>query len=543
MTATSSRTAWRVHIITYTLALVDFAAVLDSTSLSVALPIITRALNGTSIEAFWVGTSFYLSSTVCQPIISLFSDICGRRFAILSSLVILITGSIFGAVSHNFTVLLLGRCLQGCGAGGVSVMADVILTDIIPLRDRGKWYGLMSVLSTIGYITGPLIGGALAQHASWRWIFWITLPFAGVGLILLTLFLQLEAESISLRCRLSNIDYAGIVLFMSSLTSFLIPLAWGGVIYPWTSWHTLVPLIFGAAGLIAFMTYEHHVARNPFIPPLIYSNVSSAINYLGVFLLGLIMWTLLYYLPLYYEAVKGYSTTVAGLAIFPQTLTIGPVGIGVSIAIAKLGRYRWALWTGWVVCTIGLGLLYPLGVETRIAQWIFLNVPVGLGIAFLLPSIMLGMQASAPPELIPMSVTLFGTFRSLGRGVGVTLGGVIFQNRMKVYVRQIPHLADKAAEYSRDASALVRVIEMVAVQDDRVNLRTAYAKSLADVWVALGSASAVGLIASLFVKGHTMNKGIETRQPLKGARSDDSTEGQVKMKNMISQNEKPESRS
>ncbi|KAF7588185.1 hypothetical protein BBP40_006092 [Aspergillus hancockii] len=421
-------------------------------------------------------------------------------------------------------------------------MAEVILTDIIPLRDRGKWYGLMSVLSTIGYITGPLVGGALAQHASWRWIFWITLPFAGVGLILLALFLQLEAESTSLRYRLSKVDYTGIVLFISSLSSFLIPLAWGGVIYPWSSWHTLVPLIFGAAGLIAFMTYEHHVARNPFIPPLIYSNVSSAVSYTGVFLLGLIMWTLLYYLPLYYEAVKGYSSTVAGLAIFPQTLTIGPVGIGVSIVITKLGRYRWALWIGWVVCTTGLGLLYPLGVETRTAQWIFLNVPVGLGIAFLLPSIMLGMQASAPPGLMPMSVTLFGTFRSLGRGVGVAVGGVIFQNRMKVYVRQIPRLADKAAEYSRDASTLVRVIETMAVQDDRTNLRTAYAKSLADVWVVLCSASAVGLITSLFVKGHTLNKEIETRQPLKGARFDDSTEGQVKMENM-DLNKKPESSS
>ncbi|KAL3476720.1 major facilitator superfamily domain-containing protein [Aspergillus californicus] len=510
--------SWRVPTILYTLSLVNFAVAVTSASISTALPVIGNDIGASSIETFWLGTSFYLSSTVFQPLSCLLSDVFGRKTAILTSIAIFAIGSLVSGLSHAFANLIPGRCLQGLGAGSISVLSEVILTDIVPLRARGRWFGIIGIVTTLGFLCGPLIGGAFAELASWRWIFYINLPFAGIGLVLLSVLLQLEAETTPIRARFSNVDFIGIALFIPSTSSFLVAITWGGVLYPWYSWHTLVPLIVGALGLVIFTVYEHYVPPNPFVSPCIYRSISSTVNYFGIFILGMVMWMILYYLPLYYEAVKGYNMIVSGVALFPQTLTVGPVGIAVSIAIAKMGRYRWAVWLGWTLSTMGLGILRLLGVDTAVRQWIFINLPGGVGFGLLTPSIMLAIQASAPAEFLAISVTMVTTLRSFGRAVGVAIGGVIFQNRMRACLDRIPRLADRAPELSHDASALVQVIGAMSDSADRSSLKAAYAQSLADVWLATCCLSAVALISSGFLKSYSMDQDLRTCQPLRGSR-------------------------
>ncbi|KAH6716538.1 major facilitator superfamily domain-containing protein [Leptodontidium sp. MPI-SDFR-AT-0119] len=158
---------WRFHMIFVTICIITLVAALDATSLSVALPIITDALGGNAIEAFWSGTSFLLTSTVFQPSFTSTSHIFGRKPALYVSLTLLAVGALLAAVAHNFTLLLVGRSLQGVGGGGIIVLCEIIVTDLVPLRFRGTWLGYLSSMWAIGSVTSPIVGGSFAQSISW----------------------------------------------------------------------------------------------------------------------------------------------------------------------------------------------------------------------------------------------------------------------------------------------------------------------------------------------------------------------------------------
>ena len=210
------------------------------------------------------------------------------------SLAFFTAGSIIAALSNNFTLLLVGRCLQGVGSGGIVVVTEVIVTDLVDLDIRAKWQGFISGMWAIGSVTGPIIGGAFAQNVSWRWIFWINLPIIGLGLLLITLFLTQYRVPGSIKAKLARVDWFGAVLFIASSTSMFIPITWGGVSYPWNSWDTLVPLFVGAAGMVTFVFWEINGAKEPMVPLDIFSNWTLRITYFQSVIHGMILWSLLY---------------------------------------------------------------------------------------------------------------------------------------------------------------------------------------------------------------------------------------------------------
>ena len=326
------------------------------------------------------------------------------------------------------------------------------------------------------------------------------------------MFLKLAFKPSSLTAQLARVDWFGSFLFIASTTSFLIPITWGGVSYPWTSWHTLVPLCLGIAGLITFIAYEETVAAEPLIRLVIFKNQTAAVSYSATVIHGMILWSLLYYLPLYYEAVKGFSPIVSGVALFPETFTVAPASVAVGILITVTGRYRWAIWGGWVLTVLGTGLLYLLDVDTSTASWIFINLVGGLGMGMLFPSMAFAIQASQTNEDLAFAIAMFSFFRAFGQTLGVAVGGTVFQNQMKSKLLAYPALASKAGEYSKDASGLVQIIK--SMQDDAMkqNLQHAYADSLKVVWATMCGLGAAGLILSLGTKGLDMNKPLETEQ-------------------------------
>ncbi|KAJ5157742.1 uncharacterized protein N7482_008842 [Penicillium canariense] len=505
----------RGQLVFFTLAVLTLMAALDGTSLSVALPTIARALNGTAIEAFWSGTSFLLSSTVFQPSFASFSNIFGRRPMVLIAILFFCVGAIVAAVGDNFTYMLVGRTIQGVGGGGIIALSEVIITDLVPLRYRGQYFGILSAMWSVGSVAGPILGGGFAEKVSWRWIFYINFPFIGVGAVFVVLFLNLKMLPSSLAEKLRRIDYIGTVLFVGSMSSFLIPLTWGGVSYPWDSWHTLVPLIIGAVGLLLFAFYEHRFATDPIIPPKVFQNRTSVVSFIGSALQGLILWCTLYYLPLYYEAVKEYSPILSGVALFPETFTVAPSGLVVGILITVTGHYRWAIWLGWAISTIGLGLMCIIKSSTSVAGWILLNVVPGLGLGILFPSLGYAVQASATSENLAIAVAMFSFFRALGQAIGVAVGGVVFQNRMRNNLLKYPALAPMADAYSQDAAGLVQIIKGMADGADKLDLKDAYTDSLRIVWAVCCAISGVALLFSLLTESYDIDQDLETKQGLR----------------------------
>lgn len=336
-------------------------------------------------------------------------------------------------------------------------MTEIVVTDLVPLRYRGQWVGLIAAMWSIGSVSGPVIGGAFAI-VQWRWIFWLNLPFIGIAYVMVPLFLQLNIIPSSIATKLRRVDWIGSFLFVASMTSFLIPLTWGGIMYEWSSRRTLVPLIVGAAGLLGFCFYEKFIAPEPAIRLSIFRNATTNIAYLTTTLHGLILWCLLYYQPLYYEAVKGYSPIIAGVSLFPATFTVAPMAVVTGITITKTNSYRWTIWAGWILATLGCGLVVLLEVGTTIPEFIFINLVPGMGLGILFPALQFQLQAASVSEDMAFTVAMFTFFRAFGQALGVALGGVIFQNEMVSKLKKYPRYASQASELSKDAAALVQAI-------------------------------------------------------------------------------------
>ncbi|KAJ6115785.1 hypothetical protein N7523_006202 [Penicillium sp. IBT 18751x] len=478
-------------------------AALDGSSISVTLQSIANELDASAIQAFWTGTSYLLCCAIFQPIIGSLSMIFGRKLFILLSILFFFIGALVAGTAHNMLHLLIGRSLQGVGGGGIITLTGVMIADFVPLKERAKYFGILSAMWALGSVIGPVIGGCFAEKSTWRWIFYINFPFIGIGSALLMFYFPHLPRTDTLSAQLRQIDFPGMFLFVASISSFLIPLSWGGIMYPWSSWHTLVPLVLGALGLFAFAIYESRRAIHPLISPALFRDRSTIISLAGFSALGFLLWCGLYYLPLHYQAVQGYSPIITGVALFPATLTVAPIAAVTGLMITATGRYRWAIWGGLALSTIGFGLLCLLRVNTSIPAWIFLDLVSGIGLGMVVPAVAFAVQASAPPQLVPLAITLSTFFRSFGQSLGVAIGGAIFENRVKLALSAYPHLTEFASRYGRDAFGVIPLLQ-TADQTTTYEIRSAYVESLRVVWAVSCAVSGTTLVVSLFVKSHNI---------------------------------------
>ena len=248
----------------------------------------------------------------------------------------------------------------------------------------------------------------------------------------------------------------------------------------------------------------------------IFTNRTTASAYFQTTLHGIILWCLLYYEPLYYEAVQNYNPIITGVALFPETFTVAPLAVVTGIAITKTGKYRWAIWSGWLITILGNGLIYLLDVDTTIAQWVFLNLVPGIGMGILFPSMAFAVQAATKNEDLAFAVALFSFFRAFGQSIGVAIGGTIFQNEIKRKLMAYPLLAPNAESYSQDAAALVQVIKKMRTQPGMEmqvgQLIQAYADALKTVWIVMCALAAVAGLSSLLIRSFDLNRPLETEQ-------------------------------
>jgi MFS family permease len=273
-----------------TLAIISLMVALDATILVSVLPTLAVDLNGTATDAFWAGTSYLLTSAVCQPFIAALSDIFGRKELLLVSIFLFTLGTLLCApVARTFTVFFVGRSIQGIGGGGIITLGQVIFADIVPLRQRPKFFALVQISWALGSVLGPLIGGLFVEHATWAWCFYINFPFCAIGLILVPIYVKLTTVKSSLVSKLARVDWIGGFLFIGGLTSFLVGISWGGVQYAWGSVQTIGPIIVGTAGVVLAIVWEIYGAREPFLRPSLFRSGSALATYVCALFQGFIV--------------------------------------------------------------------------------------------------------------------------------------------------------------------------------------------------------------------------------------------------------------
>ncbi|CZR53581.1 related to MFS multidrug transporter [Phialocephala subalpina] len=490
----------------------NFNAAIEATAFSVSLPASfpstsVKDVHSSNIQGFWAVTAFQVCSTVLQPISASASTIFGRKAIVLLGIALFTIGAILASVAHNVALLLVGRCIQGAGGGILLTMTFVVLTDLVSLRERGKWAGVLSLVWLVGAVVGPVLGGAFSEKLSWRWIFWISLIFSAISFALVFMFLHVDAKVRSLRHVAQDIDWFGAFLFVASLTSFLIPLSWGGITYSWNNVRTLLPLILGVTGLVGWGLFEQFVATKPMIRLLVLGNRTAAVTYFGIFIHGMISFILIYYLPLYFQTALDFSPIVAGVALLPLCMASGLMAVVVGATIARTGLYCWAVFSGWTILIFGTGLLQLLNIGTSTPSWIFLTAVGGLGSGMLFTSLSSPAQASARDEDMIVAAGLCPFFRSLGQAFGVVIGDAIFQNQMKKSLSKYSEFNDSSLEFAKNALALTQTIKGLPHDSpSRIHIVESFVQSLKVVWWTMLCLAVLAGLLSLLTRSLTLNR-------------------------------------
>lgn len=342
----------------------------------------------------------------------------------------------------------------------------------------------------------------------------LNLPIAGLSLIGVALYLKLDRREASLVTKLRETDWPGLVLFAISVTALLVPLTWGGIQFPWGSWHTILPIALSLAGIVGFILYEKYLTKRPFLPLYIFRNYSTSIIYIGSFINGVLLYAQVYYMPEYFQAVKLYSPLIAGVAALPGSLTAIPCAVFTGVMVDKTGHYRWAVWTGWALATFGFGIMCLLGVNTSVPAWIFIRIAAGLGTGMLLPALNIALQASVPQTDVVMATTMFQFLRDFGHTVGVSIGSSILDNVVRTQLHR-PDVVSVVPANLTDLTAVTLISEIKKMSPDSVEalaLRGALARAFEAIWATMCGLSGFGLLIHLVLKAYDMDQEIATDQ-------------------------------
>jgi EmrB/QacA subfamily drug resistance transporter len=413
----------QIHIVIAGLMLGMLLAALDQTIVATALPTIVGDLGGLNHLA-WVVTAYLLTSTAVTPLWGKLSDLYGRRGTFQAAIVVFLAGSMLSGLSQNMGELIAFRAVQGLG-GGLMALALAIVGDLVPPRERGRYQGWFGAVFALASVSGPLLGGFFTEQLSWRWIFYINLPFGVAALIVTTVVLRIPFRRLEHR-----IDYLGSVLLVAAVTCVVLATTWGGITYPWDSVQ-IVGLGVAAAVLLAvFLAWEAR-ASEPILPLRLFRNpiftVASAIT----MLLGLALFGAVVYLPEYLQVVRGASAIDSGLQLIPLTLGIVIASAGSGQVISRTGRYKVFPIVGAALVTVGFWLLSHIQVDTGTAMLSSWMVVVGLGIGCIMQVAVLAVQNAVAYRDLGTATSATVFFRLLGGALGTALFGAVLLNRLQ----------------------------------------------------------------------------------------------------------------
>lgn len=486
--------------------------------------IIAQSLDATATETTWIGTGYFVGSIAFQPLFASFSHIFGRRSLTISALIVFLAGTVTCSVAHSMGVLLVGRVIQGIGGGGCNAMINVLITDLVPLKQRAQYFGLVSMSWALGALCGTILGAVLAEKVTWRWIFWILLPFNAASILIAVLFIRIKRKD-DVHNKLSQIDYFGALLFSASTTSFLLGITFGGSQYPWRSAQTLVPLLLGVLGMAGFACWEIYGTTYPIIPMRIFRDVTAAQGFVSIGVLGMIMWAVIYYLPLYYEGVLEYSFIVSALALLPVTGTMSPAAAIIGRIITKTGRYRRLLWLSWLMNILGVGLAIVLGEHTTTPQWVFIGICGGLGAGLILSATQIAVQAATPDSDLAIAAAMVSEIRTFGQAVGLAIFGAVFSNVTRRSLLDLSAIGDQAVtDLSNNVYILVHTIKQSPDGPYKEALIHAMAVGHRAVWItALPIAVAAGIF-SLWAKEYSLDRALASQHVVEEEKHKGDTE-------------------
>ncbi|KAI0759340.1 MFS amino acid permease [Irpex lacteus] len=505
---------WKIHdeqvlpknnlpLVFFSLLLATFLSALDQTIVATALPTIVAELQGGQNYS-WVGSAYLLASAALSSFYGKLSDLVGRKWVLYPVIVIFLIGSALCGAAQSMTWLIVARAIQGIGGGGIIQMVNIVVGDIVPLEKRGVFGGYAGALWGVASIIGPLVGGALTDHASWRWCFYVNLPTGGVALVLLffTLHLNPPRHGMTFRQHVAKFDFGGLLLILAGVICVLIGFNQSEI--SWSSPATISLLVIGGSLLVGAGFWENYTTRSPIIPPRLFRTRTTAATLVTVFIHGFAFFGANYYLPVYFQ-VLGASATRAGIELLPYSLVSCVVSLVVGFTTAKLaGGVRIIIQVSYLIMTLGYGLMIMMDEASSTAIKVIFPMIAGFGVGGLFFPPLLLIQAAMPSKDMATATATLGLLRQLGSTVGIAVGQAIWSTQLRTKLAAIPNIGlDTSSSNLADSIRQIQHLEPASL---RQAVQHAYTKSISVIWIVDTPLLGVAFALSLLLKQYSLKR-------------------------------------
>jgi EmrB/QacA subfamily drug resistance transporter len=479
------------------LMLGSLVASLNMTLVAPALPTIVAELGGIA-DYSWIPISAMLASTIVVPVAGKLSDIYGRKPLYMAGILVFAIGSALSGIAPNFWFLVFSRFVQGAGMGFIMPLSQAIIGDVISPRERGKYQGMMGASFGLASIVGPAAGGFITQNFSWRWLFFINIPFAILTLVVVAIWMHVPNER-----RKHAIDVWGSITLSAGITCALLATVWGGTQYPWDSWQIIGLYSAAAVLLVAFVWVETRAAE-PVLPLGLWkSSIFTSSNIAGM-CVAMSMFGAIFFLPVFVQGVIGNSVTNSGAILVPMLVAMVVTSIASGQLISRTGRYKIPLLVGLVVMGAGFYMLSTFDVKTTNQTAIEAMILIGLGLGATMQTYTLVVQNSVSQRDMAVATSATQLSRSIGAAVGLAiLGTILTQGLASSMSKYLPAAALKQFQAAGNSTAgavfdpaqLAHLPPAIAA-----GIRHGLADALHPVFMAGLPIIAIAFIATLFIK-------------------------------------------
>ncbi len=494
-----------VILLFITLMVIMLLASLSQMIFSSALPTIVGELNGVD-HMTWVITAYMLASTITMPVYGKISDLLGRKPLLIAAILLFIAGSILGAMATTMNWLILARVIQGLGGGGLMILSQAAVADVIPARTRGKYMGIMGAVFAVSSVAGPLLGGWLTEGAGWRWAFLLNIPLGIVALIAVITLLRLPKIVRTVR---PKIDYLGMILLAATTSAVILTTTWGGSMYAWDSIQIISLIIGSIIGACLFIMTELR-AKEPIIPMSLFKEKNFVIVTLAAMLISVAMFGAVGYMPTYFQMAVGASASTAGLLMAPMMGSLLLSSIVSGIIVSKTGKYKLYPVIGTAILAVGLGLLSTVTIATPVALICLFMGIIGVGLGLAMQILTLVVQNSFPHKLVGTATAANNYFRQVGSSLGAAVVGSIFASRLtQLLSEKIPQTADGSTHLGSLTPTLLASLPDAV----RTPIVEAYNGALIPIFAYLIPLALIACAVLIFVKEKKLADEIEQEVP------------------------------
>ncbi|CAP96439.1 hypothetical protein E8E15_007411 [Penicillium rubens] len=487
---------WTVVSLTIALCLGVFCMSLDVTIITTAIPRITDQFDSLD-DIGWYGSSYLLTNCATTLAFGKFYTFYSTKWVYLSALFLFEVGSLVCGVTPTSVGLILGRCIAGLGAGGLFSGSLLIIAQTVPLHRRPVFTALLGSMYGIASVAGPPLGGALTDRVSWRWCFYINLPIGAVTAAFVLFFFH-APNSVKrrpeLRKLLSELDPIGSFFFLPAIVCLLLALQWGGTQYSWKSPRIIVLFVLTGVLLLAFVAVQIRQNEKATLPPRIVQNRNIWSSAWFAITLNGAYFVFIYYLPIWFQAIKAASATKSGVMNLPSIIAVVVVSIISGMLVTIFGYYNPVMIMSSVTLSIGAGLLSTLKTDSGSGEWIGYQILMGLGVGLGMQQPFMVVQNVLPDGDVPTGTAVITFAQTLGGAIFISVGQNIFQNQFA----HTMHLEDPSVNVATVLSAGTTTLRKYLPAEQLPAVLRSYNTAITQafyVGVALASLSCIGTIA------------------------------------------------